>query len=341
MGNKITYYTLLYINENPSAVGNSVSGTYEEKISKYVKCCRSLSDSLVLCGQSKLKVVTNNTDLIKKIDSELDCIEIKFLTKVDPNIPFASAHCKLDVFNYFSSLAESNYSILLDSDVLCINQEAEILKRMSSGIPMIYDITNQQFQGCGTERVCKDKELLIRKSFSSSKFISSGIWAGGEFIGGSASFYKALYAACKKVLPVYIKEHEKLFHNGDEMIVSCALEYLIQNKKIFVFDAGTNGMIGRYFDSNTNHVQHIWKYYKKNMFVHLPMDKDFLGTSRLDFSSYEKMMSSLENELRNKKTFIEATVRADGSLQKLTRLFYKVRAFIKKITGHGTEPVNY
>ena len=341
MANKITYYTLLYINENPAALGNGVSGTYEEKISKYVKCCRSLSDSLELHGQPKLKVVTNNSELIKKIDSALECLEIKFVTNVDPKIPFASAHCKLDVFNYFASLSESNYSILLDSDMLCINNEALVLKRMSSGLPMIYDTTDQQFQGCGTERVCKDKELVIRKSFGDSKFISSGIWAGGEFIGGAASFYKTLSSACKKVMPVYIKEHEKLFHNGDEMIVSCALEYLIQNRKLFVFDAGTSGLVGRYYDSSTNHVQHIWKYFKTNMFVHLPMDKDFLGTSKIDFSSHEKMMSSLEAELRNKKTFIEATVRADKSLQKLTKTFYKMRAFIKKLAGRGNAPVEY
>ncbi|MBQ0002185.1 MAG: hypothetical protein KBT21_01475 [Treponema sp.] len=338
---KISYYTLLFINEDSSKLGNGVSGTYSEKIAKYVKCCSSLNKSLVLNGQTKLKVITNNSDLIKKIDSELECIEIKFATNVDPSIPFASAHCKLDVFNYFSTLSEKDYSILLDSDVLCINSEAKILKRFSSGLPVIYDITDQQFQGCGTERVCKDKELIVRKSFNDENFISSGIWAGGEFIGGSASFYKALYSACKKILPVYISNHEKLFHNGDEMIVSCALEYLIQKKKIFVFDAGISGLIGRYYDSSTNHVQHIWKYFKTNMFVHLPMDKDFLSSEKIDFSDCEKMICSLETELQNKKTFIEATVRADRVLQKLIKAFYKIRAFIKKMTGHGNAPVEY
>lgn len=341
MANKVSYYSLLYINENTSALGNGVSGTYDEKIAKYVKCCRSLNDSLVLHGQPKLKVVTNNSKLINEIDSELECLEIKFATKVDPSIPFASAHCKLDVLNYFAGLLESNYSILLDSDVLCINNEALIMKRAASGIPMIYDTTDQQFQGCGTDRVCKDKEFLIKKSFSVKSFTSSGIWAGGEFIAGPASFYKTLYGACKKIMPAYIENHKKLFHNGDEMIVSCALEYLIQQKKIFAFDAGTSGLIGRYYDSSTNHVQHIWKYFKTNMFVHLPMDKDFLGTSKIDFKDHDSMIISLENELRNKKTFIEATVRADKALQKLTKVFYKIRAFIKKITGHGNAPVEY
>ena len=125
------------------------------------------------------------------------------------------------------------------------------------------------------------------------------------------------------------------------MIVSCALEILIRQKKVFVFDAGTLGIIGRYYDSSTNHVQHIWKYFKKNMFVHLPMDKDFLGTKKLDFSSSEKLMSSLESELYKNRTFIRATVRADCLLQKLTAAFYKTRALIKQLSGHGSEPVVY
>lgn len=342
MKQQINYYTLLYINENETSLGNGLSGKYSEKIEKYVNCCSSLNSSLILHNQPKLKVITNNAELINKIDSNLDCIQIKFKTKVDSSIPFASAHCKLDVFSYFSTLPENCYSILLDSDVLCINDTAPIMKNIASGIPIAYDITDQQFQGIGTERVCKDKELLIKKVLrEKTDFMSSGFWAGGEFIGGTADFYKTLYNMCKKILPVYLENCKKLFHNGDEMIVSCALEILIRQKKVFVFDAGTLGIIGRYYDSSTNHVQHIWKYFKKNMFVHLPMDKDFLGTKKLDFSSSEKMLSSLETELYKNRTFIRATVRADCLLQKLTAAFYKTRALIKQLSGHGSEPVVY
>ena len=165
MKQQINYYTLLYINENETSLGNGLSGKYSEKIEKYVNCCSSLNSSLILHNQPKLKVITNNAELINKIDSNLDCIQIKFKTKVDSSIPFASAHCKLDVFSYFSTLPENCYSILLDSDVLCINDTVPIMKNIASGIPIAYDITDQQFQGIGTERVCKDKELLIKKSF--------------------------------------------------------------------------------------------------------------------------------------------------------------------------------
>ncbi|MCR5612189.1 hypothetical protein [Treponema sp.] len=341
MKNSVTFYTLLYINENESSLGNGVSGTYEEKIKKYCACCRALNDSLALHGNYDFYVITNKPEMVK--EPGLKTLEISFKTKVDPRVPFASAHCKLDVFNYFSSLHKNQYSVLLDSDVLCINSESTLLSRISAGYPMIYDITDQQFQGIegGSERICKDKEFLIRKAFSAKDFVSCGLWAGGEFIGGNADFYKALYSACKKILPVYIENHKKLFHNGDEMIVSCALEYLIQQKKIFAFDAGTHGIIGRYYDSSTNHIQHIWKYFKKNMFVHLPMDKDFLSSDRLNFSSSEAFLKSIEVELFRNKTFINATVRADCALQKLTALFYKARAIIKRLSGRGSAPVEY
>lgn len=348
MKRPVQYYSLLYINETESVLGNGVSGTYAEKIQKYVRCCNSLNKSLVLHNHGTLKIITNNSDFIQKIEPSLECVQIEFKSQVDSSIPFASAHCKLDVFSYFAKLPDDEYRVLLDSDVLCINVPQKVLETVAGeGIPVVYDITDQQFQGCGEERVCGDKTFLIQNVFAAEKkedsadFVSAGFWAGGELIGGTAQFFKSLSDMCKKIFPVYLENCKKLFHNGDEMIVSCALEILIRQKKIFVFDGGLMGIVGRYYDSGTNHVQHIWSYFKKNMFVHLPMDKDFLSETALDFSSHEKMMQSLESHLYRNKTFIEATVRADCLLQKMTKWFYRIRAFIKRLFGFGNAPVKY
>ena len=77
MKQQINYYTLLYINENETSLGNGLSGKYSEKIEKYVNCCFSLNSSLILHNQPKLKVITNNAELINKIDNEKKELQFK------------------------------------------------------------------------------------------------------------------------------------------------------------------------------------------------------------------------------------------------------------------------
>lgn len=351
----INYYTLLFINPEESSLGNGVKGDYNEKIEKYIRCCLTLSESLRVKGLQGLTIITNDSKKIISVannnfiqSSKVHCVEIPFKTKVPSNIAFSSAHHKLDVFKYFSTLPQSEYSVLLDSDVLCINDEPFVLKKLGEKVKgksnvaqefpaFIYNISDQQIQAFTAERVCHDKDLLITKAFNEKAFASSALWAGGEYISGSASFYKTLYSACLKLLPTYFENAKTLFHNGDEMIVSCAIEYLLQKKKIAVFDAGLFGIVGRYYDSSTNHVQHIWKYFSKNFLVHLPMDKDFLASYKVSGD----VLPDLEKYLQANKTFINATVRSDKQLQSLTKSYYSVRRFIKKITGHGNAPVEY
>lgn len=344
----IRFYTLLYVNPEDSVVGNSVSGNYNEKIQKYVYCCSLLNASLKGNALPPLKVVTNNAKLLNEIDPSLETLEIPFRTKVPADIPFSSAHCKLDVLKYFSGLGDREYSVLVDSDMVCIRDLPFIFKKIEkSGDPVIYNVTGQQLPAFTAEKISGDKELLIKETFLEKNYVSNALWAGGEFIGGKADFFKTLSAACTKILPVYLKHHKKLFHNGDEMIVSTALEYLTCRRKIFTVDAGQLLLTGRLYASGTEHVQHIWKFFKQVFLLHLPMDKDFLSeqgkgfvTAEKEFDN-EKFMSVLEQHLKSQKIFLNATVRADGALQKLTAFYYKIRALVKKLTGHGSEPVNY
>ena len=355
----IKFYTLLYINSEESNLGNSVSGDYKEKIEKYVCCCSLFSKTLKANGAGSLCVISNNPGLVLSVDPELECLSIPFKTHVPAEIPFASAHCKIDVLTYFSTLEEGSYSILLDSDMICTSGIPYILERAASeGTGLFYNVTGQQFPAFTAERMCHDKELLVKGAFAED-FTSTGLWAGGEFIGGSPAFFKALSGACYKILPVYLEHHKEMFHNGDEMIVSTALEYLMQRRKISAFDAGQMQLTGRYYDSNTCHVQQLWKHFRQQFLIHLPMDKDFLaayGDTLLVKSivaeeirkkvtdtefHMDSFMHTLENHLSKNKTFLKATVRADRALQVLTGMYYGLRAFVKKITGHGNEPVNY
>lgn len=55
MKQQIKYFTLLYINENETSLGNGLTGKYSEKIEKYVNCCSSLNSSLIQHNQQNYK----------------------------------------------------------------------------------------------------------------------------------------------------------------------------------------------------------------------------------------------------------------------------------------------
>ena len=248
------------------------------------------------------------------------------------------------MLKYFSTLGDGEYSILLDSDMVCISEIPSLLQKIARAkLPLYYDISAQQIPAFTAERICKDKELLIRKAFGENDFSSTSFWAGGEFIAGSVEFFRLLSGACFKILPHYIQNAKRLFHNGDEMIVSSALEYLIQKKKVSCFDGGTMLFAGRYYDSGTNHIQNVWRYFKQCFLIHLPMDKNFLADYAYNLKQFEPaaFMKALEKHLYSNNTFLNATVRADKLLQKLTSLYYRTRALAKKLTGHGNAPVEY
>jgi hypothetical protein len=90
------------------------------------------------------------------------------------------------------------------------------------------------------------------------------------------------------VFPNYLKELDGLHHVGSEMFVSVALEAL-RRKGIYTADAGTIGIIGRYWSSRILHPQKPFKYFTNCFLLHLPADKEFMA----DFCSQGVINDSL------------------------------------------------
>jgi len=188
----------------------------------YINCCKVLHNSLKKIGFN-LVILTNQPDVIIKQESGLNIEHVNFKSNIPENIKFFSAHHKIEVFNYLS-LYGDEYSILLDSDVVCVNNIPENMEKIiQEKIPVYYDVTDQVYPAYGRIKVIEDKSLIMGKK-------SLGNWAGGELIGGSRVFFEAIYNNCMNYWDKYFNNINKLHHQGDEMLTSCAIEKYILDK---------------------------------------------------------------------------------------------------------------
>jgi hypothetical protein len=267
----VKFYTLLYIDtENQSLSRNFRSGTFDGQMKTFIRCCEALNKSLISFTNYELIVLTNNKAYIENVSKELRCVEIEFDFEVPKGIRFFASHHKIDVFKYLAGLSDSDYSFLLDSDVLCINKmPLNLINCINNNIPVYYDITEQSYPAYGRETMIKDKEVLM------SNILSTGIWAGGEFIGGDNEFFKLLHDEIGLIRENYLANYRSLHHQGDEALTSAAIETIMRKK--YVCNAGLFGGIGRYWGVPTLHVQNHWKSYLNNFLLHLPADKDFIA----------------------------------------------------------------
>jgi hypothetical protein len=267
----VKFYTMLYIdNENKSLSLNGITGTFDQQMKTFIRCCETLNKSLIFFSNLELLVLTNNKSYIENISKDLKCIEIAFDLKIPSDINFYSAHHKIDAFKYLSQNNEQNYFFLIDSDIICINKmPLNLINCIENNIPVYYDITEQWYPAFGRETIVKDKEVLMSKNFS------TGIWAGGEFIGGDNNFFKLLFNEIEIVWENYLLNYRNIHHQGDEALISTALENIMQTQ--YICNAGLYGGIGRYWSVKTLHIQNHWKSYVNNFLVHLPADKNFLA----------------------------------------------------------------
>ncbi|MFT5876504.1 MAG: hypothetical protein ACI8SA_000347 [Dokdonia sp.] len=286
-GNYPTFYTLLYINSDDNS---TLSENSNSKLIDYIRCCKALNTSLEKQGHN-LVVLTNNISSFKEHEKELKVRVIEFDLDVPKGIKFYSAHFKLDVFKYFSTL-KSEYSILIDCDVVCINEMPSSMERVISlNIPMYYDITKERYPAYGRDKLIKDKKTLMHQE-------SIGSWSGGEFIGGNDVFFDEIYLLCKKYWLGYKEKHQTLQHQGDEMLTSCAIEEF-QIKGNFIFEVGSVGGISRFWSSNTMHVQNEFSSIIDNFLLHLPADKNIIANhTRFDAIGF---ISDYKRYLRKRK----------------------------------------
>ena len=269
---EIRLYGLLYLDETELSSENVSTRNFSDKVSVYLNCATTLSNSLRARGIT-FTLITNKVKLLRRLipctlDS-LKIIEIPFNTKVPLGIRFYSAHYKLDVYRYLSS-PKFSYVGLCDLDMICINNyPISFLNNIKQRIPMYYDISDQVIPAYGNSIIVQDLESIHHIE-------SEGRWAGGEFISGTPKFFSILIKQIDSIYSNYLANINKLHHVGDEALTSAALE-MIRKKGIYVADTGTLGIVGRFWSIKVLHPQKPFNYFTQSFLLHLPSDKRFLA----------------------------------------------------------------
>jgi hypothetical protein len=274
-------------------------------ISGYIHCCKILHDSLKKFGQ-RLIVLTNEPDIIIGQEPDLIVQNVRFELTIPRDIKFFSAHHKIDIFKYLSLNGDA-YSILLDNDVICINNIPENMNKIiKEKIPMYYDITDQCYPAYGREKIIRDKTLI-------AGFESLGSWAGGEFIGGDKEFFNRIYEYCIIYWDTYSTNFTSLHHQGDEMLVSCAIEkYFLSGNPLF--NAASIGGIGRYWSVKTLHIGKPFDALVDNFLLHLPADKEYLskynerGNFVINYKNYLKLKEKRKKVIEKIKRYVKKII---------------------------------
>lgn len=270
-------FTLIHVSRNEQSIHNNFVTDLKSQISIYLSCARQLAASLQAQG-IVLHVITNEEDYLRNImpDYPYPIIQLNFQLEVPSGVRFFSAHFKLQVIHYLSTL-NADYVGMIDSDVVCVNELPYSFKTcIDKGIALYYDITSQVTPAYGIKSIIENKERLLDEK-------SLGLWAGGEFIAGSPAFFKKLDLEINQIKDQYFKNVRSFHHQGDEMITSIAVEKLKRTEP--VQDAGALMIIARYWSVKPKHYQNSIDAYSQHFLLHLPSDKRFLVSRNEDLES--------------------------------------------------------
>lgn len=310
-------FTLIHINKNEQSINNNgfFIKNIEEQINLYFSCAKQLHLSLKAVG-IELVVITNDKAFLESINKDnykISITELNFSINVPSGLNFYSAHFKIEVYAYLSTLTDE-YVGLVDNDMLCVNDIPECLKNIISyKIPMYYDITDQLTPAIGQTRIITDKEKI-------GKTKSVGLWAGGEFITGTPEFFGKFYAELSKIETEYFKVADTLHHQGDEMLTSVAIENLKLKEGLKIFDAGALSLITRFWSHpNISHVQKPVNAFYQHFLLHLPSDKSFITKLKPNelkgttfFAKYRRHLiisRTLENTFKSIKPLLKKVMK--------------------------------
>jgi hypothetical protein len=272
-------FGLLHTSDDASGPANSKLTDRQAIVDVYVRDAITLGASLARAGIDFTLVCSEPArigDVLTRFGgSSVQIQAIEFALEIPAGIPFYSAHHKLDLIGYLGTLPESDYVGFVDLDVIALgDQPAELRELVEQGTPLVYEITDQVAPAFGRNVIVHDLEKLGGAA-------SSGRWYGGELIAGKPEFFRALRDEVDRLYPAYVEKWRELHHQGDEMVVSAALERLRAQGRRFA-DAGALGIVRRYWSIRPLHAQPRFDAGSSPFLLHLPADKEFLAALSAD-----------------------------------------------------------
>lgn len=279
--NNLTLCSLLHVNHAAKNNAVNINANFKSQaIDIYIKCADYLFRTLSSAGVQFI-VVTNDVDYIKSRSSELKCnfevACIDFVLDVPVDIPFHSAHHKIDIFSAFANGVFGRYVGLIDLDIVCLQPLLFNDLKFDFDKIYVYDITSSETNSYGFDSIEKSFKLL---GISKQRYS----WFGGELIIGSKYAFAKLVASIGPVWPLYLKNWKSLVHKGDEMIVSAALNS--SDLCDLIVDVGCISSIShipvvtRWWSTPTLSKIISLKAASNSMLLHLPADKKFIARCR-------------------------------------------------------------
>ena len=303
---KNKFYTLLYIDKSEkkrmstTGINKAKDLNFQERINIFLGCAALLDKSLQYNQVGNLNILTNDKEFVdnslQKRGFRINVIDLSFSLHVPHDINFYSAHFKIDVFKYLGGVNSDEVSFLLDNDVVCTNSLPKLITQIEEADynerkrPLLI----YQMPRYGGERMVHDKQKVDPSQIH-------GLWAGGEFIAGTAAVYADLYNEIMKIQEGYWNTYKTLFHQGDEMLTSVALERMFYGCQHPILDAHGLGLIKRYWS-----ILDKEPFYKEDYWlVHLPYDKGMVSSLNLNSinsnEDFEREYKSYWNKLIIKK----------------------------------------
>ncbi len=270
-----TLYGMLHLAPG-QPVGTSVRITdFDDQRSLYLRNAVTLHRSLACVGVPMALLTNDRETLVQQlgrlgIDDEMDIREIDFPTPLPDGLNFFSSHHKIDAFRYLAGQQPGAYVGLVDLDVVAMNgPPAAWDDLVARRVPVVYDVSDMMVPAVGADRIRHDMQQVWPG-------VVEGRWMGGEFLAGRPAFFRQLVETVETILPRYLEVRDRLYHEGDETLISVAVEKLRQDG-LFVADAGMSGIVARYWSVATIHWQEPLERFGDVFLLHLLLDKRFLA----------------------------------------------------------------
>jgi hypothetical protein len=274
---EIRLFTVLYIDESQiqhSSVGRGALASKDV----YIGCASNLLASCMRHGV-RVEILTNQPDYVnaqlRRLGAEERAVGTSFRRDVPKGIPFHAAHFKLDAIRQLGSGAFGPCVGLIDNDVVMLDLPPADLSAWTKDRLFVYDISDTVLEEYGDDLVLSDLRRVAAADLHSTR------WYGGEFIAGSSAAFRILSERIELLWPVYKSLTGALHHVGDEMIVSAALNGLVDDGKIQCTDVGGERFrwISRWFSTRSRFRQMPLSYHLASSMLHLPADKRFIAAS--------------------------------------------------------------
>lgn len=297
----VQFHALLYVSglsSRSESPNNRLLSSAEHRIAVYLKLASRLAGGIYRNFGSRLTLLTNQARHLQSVISgvcrsrpgfcsTVDVMEIPFPKTLPAGARFHSATNKIFVFDHFARRA--GYQFLIDLDVICQRAFSDVVLRLvRADVPLVYDISDQVLPAFGYARIADD----IRKFCDDVEEFS---WYGGEFIGGSGEFYSQLFAVLQPMIGPYTRCWETLHHQGDEILVSSALNLLRQRHgPQYYRDVGALNAVRRHWGIPIAHDERDFRQAGEVSFCHLPAMKGLLAT-RLEDRTVLRVIRTLSH----------------------------------------------